>query len=243
MARIFKLMNRTRVKICGVCRAEDAAAAARLGADAIGMVFHPPSPRNISPEAAEKIMAALPAFVTPVGLFVDAPLDDIGQLCRRLRLANVQLHGHEAPETVARVIEQTGAFVFKALRVDRGSLGAELDLWRDAIARLGLDRLRGLVLETAGGPAPGGTGRVNDWETARSFLDEGAFDGLPPIIAAGGLTPGNVAGVIRTLRPFAVDVSSGVEVARGQKSAAKMEAFLLAVREADLASPIIAQAP
>ena len=230
-------MNRTRVKICGVCRGEDAAAAARLGADAVGMVFHPPSPRNVSLESAEKIMAALPAFVTPVGLFVDASLEDIVHVCRRLRIGYVQLHGQETPETVARVIEQTGAFVFKAVRVDREALRAELDGWREASAHLALDRLRGFVLETAGGSAPGGTGLPNDWEAARSFLDTGAFDGLPPIIAAGGLAAGNVAEVIRMLRPFAVDVSSGVEVVRGQKSAEKMAAFLLAVRGADMAEP------
>jgi phosphoribosylanthranilate isomerase len=228
------LMNRTRVKFCGVCSAEDAAAAARLGADAIGMVFHPPSPRNVSLESAEKIMAAIPAFVTPVGLFVDAPLDDIAQICRRLRLTYLQLHGHETPETAARIIDQTGASLLKAVRVDRGTLPAELDGWHAAIRRLGLDRLRGFVLETAAGPAPGGTGLANDWDAVRSFQEAGAFDRLPPIIAAGGLAPHNVADVVRMLRPFAVDVSSGVEAVRGQKSAEKMQAFVRAVRDADL---------
>lgn len=106
-------------------------------------------------------------------------------------------------------------------------------MWRQAITRLGLGGLRGFVLETAGGPAPGGTGLSNDWEAVRLFKEGGVFDGLPPIIAAGGLAPGNVAGVIRMLRPYAVDVSSGVEEVRGRKSAEKMEAFMLAVREAD----------
>lgn len=223
-------MKRTRVKICGVCRPEDAAAAARVGADAIGMVFHAPSPRNVLLDSAEKIIAALPAFVTPVGLFVDASVDDVAQICQRLRLNCVQLHGHETPEMAARIIDQTGAWALKAIRVDRRTLGAELAVWRAAMGRL--DRLRGIVLETAGGPAPGGTGVANDWEAARFFLDAGAFDGLP-IIAAGGLGPHNVAGVIRLLRPHAVDVSSGVEAVRGQKSAEKMEAFVRAVRESD----------
>jgi phosphoribosylanthranilate isomerase len=228
-----RLMNRTRVKICGVCRAEDAAAAALLGADAIGMVFHPPSPRNISLAAAEEIVAALPAFVTPVGLFVDAPVDEIAQVCRTLRLTCLQLHGHETPETAARIIDRTGARILKAIRVDRRTLPDELELWRGAISRLGLTHLGGIVLETAGAGAPGGTGLANDWQAVRSFQQAGAFDGLPPIIAAGGLTPGNVAGVVRMLRPFAVDVSSGVEVVRGQKSVEKMQAFVDAVCEAE----------
>jgi phosphoribosylanthranilate isomerase len=228
-------MNRTRVKICGVCRAEDAAAAARLGVDAIGMVFHPPSPRNVALDSAEKIMAAVPGFVTPVGLFVDSPVEDVAKVCIRLRLNYVQLHGHETPETAARIIDLTGACVLKAVRVHRGTLRAELDAWRAAIARLGLDRLRGFVLETAGGPAPGGTGLANDWEAVRDFQEARAFDGLPPLIAAGGLAPQSVAEVVRMLRPFAVDVSSGVEAVRGQKSVEKMQAFIRAVREADLA--------
>jgi len=226
-------MIRTRVKICGVCRAEDAAAAGRLGADAIGMVFHRPSPRMVSLESAEKIMAAIPALVMPVGLFVDAPVDEIAEICKRLRLSCVQLHGHETPEVAARIIDQTGAWLLKAVRVDRRTLGAELDVWRAAVGRL--DRLCGLVLETAGGPAPGGAGLANDWEAVRAFQRAGAFDGLPPIIAAGGLGPHNVAAVIRMLRPHAVDVSSGVEAARGEKSAEKIEAFLRAVTEADRA--------
>jgi phosphoribosylanthranilate isomerase len=229
-------MPRTRIKICGVCRVEDAAAAARLGADAVGLVFHAPSPRNVPVETAERIVAALPGFVTAVGLFVDAPVADVVAVCRRLRLGLVQLHGREPPRAVAEVIDETGAAVLKAVRVDRRTLPAELDAWREAVGRWNLSGLlKGLVLETAAAPssAPGGTGAANDWEAVRVFQEAGAFRDLPPLIAAGGLDPASVGGVVRWLRPWAVDVSSGVEVVRGQKSEEKIRAFVEAVRAAD----------
>lgn len=222
-------VSRTRVKICGVCRVEDAIAAARLGADAIGMVFHAPSPRNVSLALAADILRALPPFVTPVGLFVDASPEAISDVTGRLGLRHVQLHGRETPETIAAV----RGTVIKAMRVDPHTLPRELDALRQAMSRLSLHHLRGLVLETSATAEPGGTGVPNDWVTIRRLMDEGAFDGLPPIIAAGGLTPETVGDVVRTLRPWAVDVSSGVESARGQKSQEKLRDFFAAVHGAD----------
>ncbi|HWE94450.1 MAG TPA: phosphoribosylanthranilate isomerase [Tepidisphaeraceae bacterium] len=220
----MKSGTRTRIKICGITRVEDAVAAARAGADAVGMVFYKPAPRCITLERAREILAILPPFVTPVGLFVDAPVGEVSQAARNLGLRHIQLHGHEdAP--VLRALD--GFTILKAVRVDRQTFRAELDGWRREIARGGLDHLRGILLETAG--APGGTGAANDWEFVKSCQAEGAFGGLPPIIAAGGLNPGNVAAVVRDVRPWAVDVSSGVEASKGVKSPEKIAAFVEAV--------------
>ena len=227
-------MERTRIKICGITRVEDALAAARAGADAIGLLFHPPAQRNLSVQRAEQIVGALPPFVTPVGLFVDAPAEQVREVGRRLRLRHVQLHGDEPPERVAELAEWC---VVKAVRVERDRFGEDLAAWREAIKRLKLRNLSGLVLETAGtgkaGAPAGGTGAANDWETVLRHLRRGDFIGLPPIIAAGGLRPETVGAVVRDLRPWAVDVSSGVEESPGQKSPQKIAAFVAAVRQAD----------
>lgn len=214
---------RTRIKICGITRAEDALAAARAGADAIGLVFYNPAPRSVTLEAAREILSVLPPFVTPVGLFVDAAADEILQTTAELGLGHVQLHGHERPEIVERL---RGRAVLKAVRVTK-ELSTELARWR------GVTGLRGLVLETAGTQAAGGTGVENDWGMIREMQDAGTFAGLPPMIAAGGLRPENVARVVRDLRPWAVDVSSGVELVRGQKSPELIQRFVREVREAE----------
>jgi phosphoribosylanthranilate isomerase len=227
-------VTRTRIKICGICRAEDAAVAARAGADAIGMVFHPPAPRNVPPERAREILAALPPFVTAVGLFVDAAPDVVLATARALNLRHIQLNGHESPDHVRALQPLT---VIKALRVERERFEKALGDWRQAIRSLGLTNLAGFVLETANTGQAGGSGVANDWATVREAQAAGAFDGLPSIVAAGGLTPESVGAVVREIRPFAVDVSSGVEEVRGRKSAARVEAFVRAVREADAPTP------
>jgi phosphoribosylanthranilate isomerase len=221
---MMRAMRRTRVKICGVMRPEDAAMAAACGADAIGMIFHPPSPRNVSIETAGKILAALPPFVTPVGLFVDSTMEHILDVSRRLGLRHIQLHGNESPQMVA---ELGGLVILKAVRVVRETFTQSLDSFR------GSSNLRGIVLETGGTRQPGGTGISNNWELIHEFLKAGAFAGLPPIIAAGGLNPQNVGGVVRSLRPWAVDVSSGIESRRGEKSQTLMQEFIQAVERAD----------
>lgn len=210
-------------------RPEDAQAAASYGADAIGLVFHRPARRCVTLEQAEQILQMVPAFVSAVGLFVDAPADEIRATATRLRLRHVQLHGNESPQ----VVEELRDFsVIKAIRVERDSFGQTLQTWRDAIATGQLHHLKGLVLETAG-VSQGGSGQVNDWGTIRRHIELNSFDGLPPIIAAGGLTPENVRDVVKELRPFAVDVSSGVEGQIGQKSQLKMSQFAREVRTAD----------
>lgn len=219
-------MARTRIKICGISRPQDAAAAVAAGADAVGMVFVPAAFRNCPAEVARQIVDGLPAFVMPVGLFVDAPVATIREMARGLRLSTIQLHGQESPQMVAELAEFN---VLKVIHAEASTLDATLAKWRDA--RAGLPNLRGIVLETAG--TSGGSGVENDWEAIRLAKERGSFEGLPPIILAGGLHQGNVADVVRMLRPWAVDVSSGVEAAKGEKSAARVQEFVAAVRSAD----------
>ncbi len=207
-------------------RPQDAAAAARLGVDAIGMVFYSPAPRCVTMDQAKEIMQALPPFVTPVGLFVDSGEDEIRETAGRLGLRHVQLHGHESPELVASLKDMR---IIKVIKVDELRLIETLSAWRRAIEQLKLSNLAGLLLETAGTSAPGGTGVENNWSAIAAAQAAGAFAGLPPLIAAGGLNPDNVAPVVQRLHPWAVDVSSGVESSRGIKSEEKMAAFIKAV--------------
>jgi phosphoribosylanthranilate isomerase len=217
-------MRRTRVKICGVMRPEDAAAACALGADAIGMIFHPPSPRNISIERAALVMERVAPFVTPVGVFVDSSPAQIKEVAANLGLRVVQLSGNETSDDVAALRPLR---VIKAIRVVRGQLQVTLQHWH------GVKNVIGLLMEPGATNEPGGTGVANDWDEVMAAQRAGAFAQLPPLIAAGGLKPENVADVLRRVRPFAVDVSSGVEKERGVKSEENMAEFIRNVREAD----------
>ena len=221
-------MPRTRIKICGVRRPQDALAAADAGVDAIGLAFYPKARRYIDVDTARQILRMLPAFVTAVGVFVDQDAESIRQVASALNLRHIQLHGHEEPSHVASLREFA---VLKAIKSSRDTLRAELDFWRESAGSLDLRNLKALVLETptASADAPGGTGQENDWEAIAQAQRDGAFEGLPPIVAAGGLHPGNVAEVVRRLRPYAVDVSSGVEEEFGEKSVGKIGEFVGAV--------------
>jgi phosphoribosylanthranilate isomerase len=198
---------RTRVKICGLTRTEDAQIAAHLGADALGLVFYPQSPRHVSVEQARAIVAALPPFVTVVGLFVDAEAEQVRSTRAAVRLDVLQFHGDEPPE----YCRSFGAPYLKAVRMREGvEISALARDYRDAA---------GLLLDAWHPDEKGGTGLSFDWTRAREACDL-------PIVLAGGLTPQNVAQAIRVARPYAVDVSSGVESAKGVKDADKMAAFL-----------------
>ncbi len=222
-------MARTRIKICGIGRVEDALDAAKAGADAIGLVFHGPSPRNVSLDVARQILAVLPPFLTPVALFVDAATLTIQETCRELGLQHIQLHGHERPEQVKALAPFR---VIKALRVAPVGFEGEVEEWKRAVSSL--PNLTGFVLETADTKQPGGTGEANNWSSIKQHIGNGLFDRLPPIVVAGGLNPETVGQVVRDLRPFAVDVSSGVECSLGKKSREKIDAFVRAVALADL---------
>ena len=208
----------------------DAVHAARAGVDAIGIICYAKAARHVPVETARAIARAVPPFVTPVALFVDPDPRELAEVQQAIGVRHVQLHGHESPAFVRGV----RGIVIKAVRVDRRTFEQELDAWRRAIADAGgaLDHLRGLVLETAG-PGVGGTGQPNDWAYVADVARRGGFDGLPPVVAAGGLTPDTVAEVVRAVRPWAVDVSSGVERVRGEKAPERVEAFVRAVRRAD----------
>jgi phosphoribosylanthranilate isomerase len=185
----------------------------------------------VTTDVARQIATALPAFVTPVLLFVDADVAHVRETTLDLGLRHVQLNGDESPETVANVAPFR---VIKALKVD-ADFAKTLATWRDAVARHNLRNLVGLVLETAHTGKAGGSGIENDWDAVERAIRDGLFHGLPLVIAAGGLSPTNVSSVVRRLRPYAVDVSSGVEDGVvGEKSVAKIEAFAKAVRDAEL---------
>ena len=204
---------RTRVKICGITRIEDAIAAAQAGADAIGFVFDPKSPRHVSPDQAQAIARALPPFVTVVGLFVDAAPDMIETVLSRVPLDLLQFHGNETPQQCRRYHRP----YVKAIHMQPDvNLHEKARLYSDA---------EGLLLDTRVAHVAGGSGQAFDWNLVPSSLDK-------PIILAGGLTPENVAEAVRKIRPFAVDVSSGVEQSKGIKDARKITAFVDAVRNA-----------
>lgn len=205
-------MTVVRSKICGITRIEDALAAVEAGADAIGLVFYAKSPRAVSIEQAAAILQALPPFVTTVGLFVDMPRDELQQLLQRLPLDLLQFHGDESPADC----EGHGRPYIKALRVHPGeSVSAAMAPYSGA---------RGILLDTFVEGVPGGTGASFDW----SLVPENAGK---PIILAGGLDAGNVAVAIRQVRPYAVDVSGGVEASKGIKDAGKIRAFIQAVHD------------
>jgi phosphoribosylanthranilate isomerase len=205
----------TRVKICGITRAEDAQAVAASGADAIGFVFYAKSPRHVSAEQAARLAAALPPFVTTVGLFVDADAAFVCEVLAAVSLDVLQFHGDETPEYCA----QFGRPYLKAIRVKAG-----VDLLQCA-ARF--SAAQALLLDAHVEGIPGGTGTAFDWTLIPRQLPL-------PVILSGGLDAENVAEAIAQVRPYAVDVSSGVEAAKGIKDAAKIAAFMNEVKKIDL---------
>ena len=205
----------TAVKICGITRRDDALAAARLGAHAVGLVFCARSPRNVSIAAAQEIVAALPPFVMAVGLFVDAAVREIEAVLNEVRLDLLQFHGDETAAFCARF----GVPFIKAARVRAG-----LDLIQYA---RDYGAARGLLLDAFVDGTHGGTGTAFDWSLIPPDLSL-------PIVLSGGLNPANVSDAIRRVSPWAVDVSSGVEASPGIKDPQKIAAFMKEVRSADV---------
>ena len=205
----------TRVKICGITRVEDALTAAHSGADAIGLVFYPGSPRHVSVSQAAMIMGALPPFITSVGLFVNAEAKAINAILQDLPLALLQFHGDE-PASFCRQFKRP---YLKAVRVK-----PSLDLLQYAA---GYPDAQGLLLDAYVEGIAGGTGQTFDWHLIPA--------GLPlPLVLSGGLNPDNVAAAIKHTKPWAVDVSSGVEAAKGIKDAAKIAAFMQGVKNGNV---------
>jgi len=205
----------TLVKICGITRLEDALAAARAGAHAIGLVFYAGSPRHVTPAKAGEIIRAIPSFVTSVGLFVNASAAEVRSVLAEAPVELLQFHGEETPG----FCRQFGRPFLKAVRVGPG-----VDLlqyardYRDAQA---------LLLDALVEGLQGGSGVTFDW----NFIPR---DLALPVILSGGLTAENVTEAVRRVRPLAVDVSSGVESAKGIKDASKIAAFMKGVRDADV---------
>ena len=206
---------RTRVKVCGITREPDAMSAARHGADAIGFIFWRPSARYIEPARAASIASALPAFVTAVCVFVDPTPDEVQAVLERLPAATLQFHGEESPDFCARF----GRPYIKAARMRPG-----LDLI-EYFAPYG--RAAAWLIDAFDERIYGGTGAPFDWNLLPGGLTR-------PWILSGGISTENVTGAVRRLRPWGVDVSSGVESAKGVKDADKIAAFVTGVRNADV---------
>lgn len=198
---------RTRVKICGITHRDDALHCANAGADAVGLVFYAASPRAVGVDQAAGIVDSLPAFVSTVGLFVDADKEQIDAVLREVKLDCLQFHGSE---TVA-YCEQFDRPYIKAIRMENDTDVA-------ALARE-YHSARALLLDAYVAEVPGGTGQTFNWERVPGDCEK-------PLILAGGLTPENVAEAIRIARPYAVDVSGGVERAKGIKDVVKIEKFI-----------------
>lgn len=211
---------RTRVKVCGLTRAEDAIAAVLAGADAIGVILVPGARREVTLLEAAAVLNAAPPFVTRVGVFVDASLGDILDAVDELGLDVVQLSGDEGPNLCA----QLPVPVIKAFHVGPDFCARDVELFGDVIAAA--------LLDAAVPGEHGGTGTTFDWNVVRE-----ACVGVP-VIVAGGLTPDNVGAAIAEARPFAVDVSSGVEASLREKDPGKLAAFMAAVRAADVAADL-----
>lgn len=207
-------VQRTRVKICGLRDPAHARLAAEEGADAIGVVFYRPSPRYVEPEAAARVVAALPPYVTAVGLFVDSPAEEVRAVLAKVPLDLLQFQGGEPPDFCARF----GRPFVRAVRMEPGT-----DLLEYARR---FSAAKALLLDAFSPGTPGGTGMTFDWSHIPRDLPI-------PFILSGGLDAGNVGRAIREARPWAVDVSSGVELGRGVKDPAKIVEFIRSVRRED----------
>lgn len=217
-------MNRTRIKICGLTRKEDIKAAISAGADALGFVFYPKSPRYVSAHKAAELMAEVSPFVTTVGLFVNADIDDLKAVVETTHLSLLQFHGDETPEWCAEAAASVNRPFIRVFRVKPDTTADDL-LQYERIYRNASPYFKGLLLDTWT-DAYGGAGKIFNWSLVSKEIG-------PRVVLSGGLSAQNVAGAVSELRPFAVDVSSGVEAARGIKDAEKIQAFMTAVRKAD----------
>ena len=210
-------MSRTRIKICGITRIEDARCAADAGADVIGLIFYAGSPRVVTTEQALSISNALPPFVSTVALFVNAAPGEVEDVIDRLRPSLLQFHGDEDPAYCT----QFGVPFVKALRVGSRMAAGDLLEYADTFSTA-----RALLLDTLSSGAYGGSGESFDWRIIPDAMRN-------RIVLAGGLGPHNVAAAVRAVRPWAVDVSSGVEINKGVKDHARIMKFTEEVRHAD----------
>ena len=217
-------MIRTRIKICGLTRIDDVRAAVSAGADALGFVFYPKSPRYVTPAQAGALIAAIPPFVTATGLFVNATPDELAQTLRSAPVGLLQFHGDESPEQCAQLAASVARPWIKAFRVRPDTTGADL-LEYERLCRAASPLFSSLLLDTYV-DAYGGAGKVFDWSLIPN-------ERAPRVVLSGGLSAQNATDAVTRVRPFAVDVSSGVERDKGIKDASRIAAFVDAVRAAD----------
>jgi phosphoribosylanthranilate isomerase len=218
------MMQRTRIKICGLTRAEDVAAVVAAGADALGFVFYPKSPRYVTPRRAAELIAALPPFVGAVGLFVNASVDELAMAARIAPLALLQFHGDESPEHSASLAAAANRPFMQVFRVKPDTSAADL-LEYEQRYRAASTLFSGLLLDTYV-DAYGGAGKVFDWSLIPKEL-------APRVVLSGGLSVQNATDAVVRVRPYAVDVSSGVEADKGIKDARRIRDFVQAIRAAD----------
>ncbi|MDO8305319.1 phosphoribosylanthranilate isomerase [Herminiimonas sp.] len=220
------MTQRTRIKICGLTRHEDVQAAVAAGADALGFVFYSRSPRYIQPEAAARLMAKIPPFVSTVGLFVNASVAEVQEVVAQTSISLLQFHGDETPALCAAIASAVNRPYIRAIRVKPDTDPADL-LEYESDYRAASTLFTGLLLDTYV-DSYGGSGKVFDW----SLIPENI---APRVVLSGGLSAQNATDAVQRVRPYAVDVSSGVEHDKGIKDAAKIRAFIAAVRVADAA--------
>ena len=218
------MTHRTRVKICGLTRTEDVQTAVAAGADALGFVFYQGSPRFVTPEEAGGLMVQVPPFVSTVGLFVNATAADVAKTVKKAPVSLLQFHGDETPQQCASAARRANRPFIRAFRVTPETSADDL-LKYERTYRAASSLFAGLLLDTHV-EGYGGAGKVFDWSLIPEEL-------APRVVLSGGLNAQNVIGAVALVRPFAVDVSSGVEAAKGIKDAAKIREFIYAVRLAD----------
>lgn len=217
-------MPRTRIKICGLTRVEDVQAVVAAGADAIGFVFYPKSPRHVTPEQAVALIAAVPPYVATVGLFVNASVAEVQAISAVAPLSLLQFHGDETPEHSAALAQAVHTPFVQVFRVKPDTSVEDL-LEYEQRYRAASPLFSSLLLDTYV-DAYGGAGKVFDWSLVPEEL-------APRVVLSGGLSVHNATDAVVRVRPYAVDISSGVEASKGIKEASKVRAFIAAVQDAD----------
>jgi phosphoribosylanthranilate isomerase len=218
------MSKRTRIKICGLTREEDVHAAVGAGADAIGLVFYPASPRYVVPDVAARLVRAVPPFITTVGLFVNATIDEVEAVVRQAPVSLLQFHGDETVEQCAAIACKVNRPFMRAIRMAADVSATDLLKYEENY-RAASALFAGLLLDALV-EGYGGGGKVFDWSLIPKEL-------APRVVLSGGLSVQNATEAVLQVRPYAVDVSSGVELSKGVKDAARIRAFISAVREAD----------
>ncbi|WP_442781829.1 phosphoribosylanthranilate isomerase [Collimonas fungivorans] len=218
------MSHRTRIKICGLTREQDVQAAIAAGADALGFVFYPKSPRYVTRQQAAGLIAKAPPFVTTVGLFVNVEPAQLQEIVAQAPVSLLQFHGDETVEQCAALAQAVNRPFIRAMRIGSATTAADLLEYAQAY-RSSSHLFAGLLLDTLV-EAYGGSGKVFDWSLIPKEL-------APQVVLSGGLSVHNATDAVKRVRPFAVDISSGVEQDKGIKDAAKIRAFIAAVRQAD----------